>query len=186
MKKILSLFVAAVMSMGTMASAQDIALEGVAGMNIANVDVSGANSRIAFHLGARATYAFQSQSQGLYANAAALFSLKGTKVGDVTYNPFYLEIPVHMGYKYPIVNNVAVFGEVGPYFALGLFGKANGVNIFGDNGFKRFDVGLGIHGGFEFSQKVRVSIGYDFGLLDVAKTGSAKNRNLMISLGYKF
>jgi hypothetical protein len=33
---------------------------------------------------------------------------------------------------------------------------------------------------------VPVSIGYDFGVLDVADDVSAKTRNLTISVGYKF
>lgn len=187
MKKLLSIIVVAVLSVGTAASAKGIQFEGVAGMNIANVDVSGANSRVGFHLGVRGTYAFQSQNRGLYANGAALLSLKGTKIAGITFNPYYLELPFHIGYKYPIASNVSIFGEFGPYFGIGLFGRTEGEDVFGDViGYDRFDFGLGLRAGFEFSRKVNVSIGYDFGAIDIADGVSAKNRNLMISLGYKF
>lgn len=187
MKRIVLLFVAIAMSIGNYALAEGVQFEGVVGMNIANVDASGFNSRVGFHIGARGTYAFQSQEQGLYVNAAALISLKGTKVGDITFNPYYLDIPVHMGYKFPITNAVAIFGEFGPSFGIGLFGRTEGEDVFGDViGYKRFDVGLGLRGGFEFSQKFNISLGYDFGVMDIADDASAKNRNFMISAGYKF
>lgn len=103
--------------------------------------------------------------------------------------------------------------SVGPYLAVGLFGKAklsigNAIgdwadiegmesvgglegksvseDIFGDDGFKRFDFGLGLKAGVEFNKKYQVALSYDFGLIDVQKDLGMKNRNLMISLGYMF
>ncbi len=67
-----------------------------------------------------------------------------------------------------------------------LFGQTDGEDVFGDDGYKRFDFGLGLRAGLEFNQKVPVSIGYDFGLLDINDGVSAKNRNLTLSVGYKF
>lgn len=88
--------------------------------------------------------------------------------------------------------------------AVGLFGKAKlkvdgdiadiaelgdnsmSEDIFGDDGLKRFDFGLGLKAGVEFNKKYQVAISYDFGLVEVAKDLGMKNRNLMISLGYMF
>lgn len=189
MKKIISFIIAAVFAVGSAFAANDLLdFEGVAGMNIANVDASGFNSRIGFHVGVRGTYAFQSKDNGLYANGAALFSLLGTKDGGTTYNPYYLVFPIHMGYKRTLVEDVAVFGEFGPYFSVGLFGRADGQNLFSKDGedVNRFDVGLGLRFGFEFAKKCNVSFGYDFGLVDVQDKYSAKTRNATISVGYKF
>lgn len=62
MKKIISFIIAAVFAVGSAFAANDLLdFEGVAGMNIANVDASGFNSRIGFHVGVRGTYAFQSK-----------------------------------------------------------------------------------------------------------------------------
>ena len=70
---------------------------------------------------------------------------------------------------------------------LGEFGgNSASEDIFGDDGFKRFDFGLGLKAGVEFSKKYQVAISYDFGLVEVAKDLGMKNRNLMISLGYMF
>ena len=66
-------------------------------------------------------------AQGVYLDMAALLSLKGTQINgndaSLKFNPYYLEIPIHMGYKYAINDNFAIFGNFGPYFAVGLFGK---------------------------------------------------------------
>ena len=188
MKKFFSTLIVAIaaLSMGFTAQAEAPQWEIVAGMNVANLDASGASSRIGFHAGLRTTIGIPSVSNGFYANAAALLSLKGFKAAGITANPYYLDIPVHFGYKYAINETLALFGELGPYFGIGLFGKTDGEDVFGDDGYKRFDFGLGLRAGIEFNQKVPVSIGYDFGVLDVADGISAKNRNLMLSIGYKF
>ena len=132
---------------------------------------------------------------------AALLTLKGAKIdggsiATVKFNPYYLEIPVHVGYKYAVNENFALFGSVGPYLAVGLFrkdklsignaigdwadiegmesvggleGKSVSEDIFGDDGFKRFDFGLGLKAGVEFNKKYQVALSYDFGLIDVQK-----------------
>ncbi len=140
---------------------------------------------------------------------AALLTLKGAKVdggslASIKFNPYYLEVPVHVGYKYAVNDDFALFGSVGPYIAVGLFGKVKAKvdgsiadleeldtdsaseDIFGNDGLKRFDFGLGLKAGVEFSKKYQFAISYDFGLVEVAKDLGMKNRNLMISLGYMF
>ena len=146
---------------------------------------------------------------GAYMDFAALLTLKGAKVdggslASITFNPYYLEVPVRVGYKYAVNDDFSLFGSVGPYIAVGLFGKAKAKvdgdyfdfdeiggnsaseDIFGDDGLKRFDLGLGLKAGVEFSKKYQVAISYDFGLVEVIKEVGMKNRNLMISLGYMF
>lgn len=192
-------------------------LEIVAGMNVSNHDASDARSRIGFHAGIRSTFGFPSVDNGFYVNAAALISLKGCKADGITSNPYYLDIPLHAGYKYAINESVAIFGELGPYFGIGLWGLKNHIptrpkledyddmleyeddlqgwinkyidgpkNTFSEKGYKRFDFGLGVRAGIEFSKKIPVSIGYDFGVIDLVDEVSAKTRNLTVSIGYKF
>lgn len=187
MKKFLFSLMALALSVSFACSAKGLQLEGVIGMNVANFDASGASSRIGFHIGVRGTTMFGTQNNGLYGNVAALLSLKGATAADITFNPYYLEIPVHMGYKYGITDDVAIFGEFGPYLGIGLFGTTEGEDVFGDEvGCRRFDMGLGLRAGFEFKQKCSVSLGYDFGLTDISSEGSLKNRNFTVSVGYKF
>jgi hypothetical protein len=206
MKKILALVAILAIGLGSI-NAQDNLRWGVtAGMNVSNIKVSGFDSRVGFHAGVKAELGLPQVTEGAYMDFGALLSLKGAKVdggalGSIKLNPCYLEIPVHIGYKYAVSDNFTLFANAGPYIGIGLFGKlkttgeiknelessvgTSSENIFGDDGFKRFDFGLGLKAGMEFSQKYQISIGYDFGLTETSDAGT-KNRNLMISLGFMF
>ena len=209
MKKILVLFALTAIAMVSV-NAQDNLKWGVmAGMNVSKYTFTGFDNRVGFHAGVKAELGLSQEASGAYMDFAALLTLKGAKIdggsiATVKFNPYYLEIPVHVGYKYAVNENFALFGSVGPYLAVGLFGKAKlkvdgdiadiaelgGISmsedIFGADGLKRFDFGLGLKAGVEFSKKYQVAISYDFGLVEVIKEVGMKNRNLMISLGYMF
>ena len=209
MKKVLLFFVLVAMSVVSV-NAQDNLKWGVmAGRNVSKYTITGFDSRIGFHAGVKAELGLSQEASGAYMDFAALLTLKGAKIdggsiASIKFNPYYLEVPVHVGYKYAVNDDFALFGSVGPYIAVGLFGKAKakvdgniadlgelGTNsasedIFGDDGLKRFDFGLGLKAGVEFSKKYQLAISYDFGLVEVAKDLGMKNRNLMISLGYMF
>jgi hypothetical protein len=120
--------------------------------------------------------------------------------------PYYLDIPVHFGYKFNVAPKAALFVEVGPYFDFGLFGKCtytlnaggskltepeeNIDNVFTeDECMKRFDVGLGGKIGAEIAKHYQISLGYDFGLNNVLKDiyeFSCKNRNFTVNVAYVF
>ena len=209
MKKILVLFALTAIAMVSV-NAQDNLKWGVmAGMNVSKYTFTGFDNRVGFHAGVKAELGLSQEASGAYMDFAALLTLKGAKIdggsiATVKFNPYYLEIPVHVGYKYAVNEDFALFGSVGPYLAVGLFGKAKlkvdgdiadiaelggnsmSEDIFGDDGLKRFDFGLGLKAGVEFSKKYQVAISYDFGLIEVIKEVGMKNRNLMISLGYMF
>ena len=181
MKKILALVAILAIGLGSI-NAQDNLRWGVtAGMNVSSLNVTGLDSRVGFHAGVK-----------VEAGSMASFKI----------NPYYLEIPVHIGYKYAVNDNFSLFANAGPYIAIGLFGKAKitadgslvdggskvseSENVFGDDGFKRFDLGLGLKAGIEISKKYQFSIGYDFGFIEAEELMGCKNRNLMISLGLMF
>lgn len=189
MKKFYLLIIAAflVSSFGLSAQVQPPQFEAVAGLNLTTVDYSGIDFRPSIHIGARATFDIPDVTPGFYVNAAALFTLKGFKVDSVSYSPWFIDIPIHVGYKYDMDDRFALFAETGPYLGIGLFGnKVEGYNIFSDEiGYKRIDLGLGVRLGIEFSHRYSVSIGGDFGFLKVTDDFDAKPRNLLISFGYK-
>lgn len=185
MKKLFTIVAAALMSISAI-NAQNFGVEGVAGMNVSNW--GGLGSKVGFHAGARFELAIPSVA-GLYTNAGVMLSLKGCKqdygeVGNATTNAYYLDVPIHVGYKFSITNDFAIFGEVGPYVAIGLFGKSNSETgeFYDENGdwgysseketintfdfAKRFDVGVGLRVGVEFKKKYSLSIGYDWGFID--------------------
>ena len=81
----------------------NVKFEGVVGMNIAKMDVY--DSKPGFHIGVRGELALPSLVNGLYTNAGLLVSQKGAKLdlgdlGKVKLNAYYLELPIHIGYKY--------------------------------------------------------------------------------------
>lgn len=200
MKKLLSFLVIAIIGINSV-KAQTLSGEVVAGLNIA--DVSELDSRIGFHVGVVGSYGFSNEFNGAYANAGALISLKGGQLdyGSIlkaNLDAYYLEIPIHIGYKHSLSENFAIFGEFGPYIGIGLFGKSKieskgesiSVDTFSeDGGVKRFDMGLGFKLGVEINKLIPISVGYDFGLANINNDndgGSIKNSNLTISIGYKF
>jgi hypothetical protein len=124
--------------------------------------------------------------------------------------PAYLYIPIHIGYKYALNNDVAFFGNVGPYFGIGLFGKeklatenydaTTGAlltttttdvhdHVFADSAMKRFDFGVGIKVGAEFINHIQLALSYDFGLTKTQTSlhpYGGKNSTFRFSYTYLF
>ena len=88
--------------------------------------LTGFDSKIGFHAGVKAEVGLPQISEGVYLDMGALLTLKGAKIdggsaASIKFNPYYLEIPVHIGYKYAVNENFAIFGNAGPYLAIGPF-----------------------------------------------------------------
>ena len=167
-------------------SEKSFQFEVVAGGNLSNWSSTNSNAKWhpGFHLGVRGTYNFASLEGTPYLNAGLLLSLKGVKSDEVSFNAYYLDVPIHVGYSRQVSEGVNLFGEVGPYLGIGVFGKTAGVNTF--DALKRFDVGVGGRIGVEFQHKFNVSFGFDHGLLEVIEDTGFKNMNMTLQLGYKF
>lgn len=178
MKK--SLFLAAFSLLAAGAFAQSNTIwEAQVGLNMANISESPAGSHIGYNLGLRRTHFFSSSTTGTYYNAAALLSNKGAGTGEEGFSLSYLEVPVHYGYKFAVNEKIGAFVEAGPYVAYGLFAANNAFDFM-----KRLDAGVGGRVGVNLN-KCSLSLGYDMGLLPLAE-GGGSNRNLTISVGYKF
>ncbi|MCM1518780.1 MAG: PorT family protein [Pseudoflavonifractor sp.] len=176
-------------------------------------------ARAGFNVGVKGELGLISATSGLYLDAALKLSSKPARFtetygdvmpdGSVVYatskehdTPYYLDIPIHVGYKFGVARSVKLFAAVGPYFAAGLFGSAKvemaGIggkdreikidNLFKDNpygeGLKRFDVGLSVRMGAEFIKHVQFSVGYDLGFIELQN--SLYNQNISLSVGYMF
>ena len=167
-----------------------------AGMNVSNITDMEMDSRIGFHVGAKAEYNI---TDNLYGNAALLFSQKGNKKEEgsieATSNPGYLELPIHIGYRFKMGDKVSIFGETGPYFAYGICGKLK-VEDYGweyDKKFfdidevNKFDFGWGVKAGVEYA-KFQISLGYEYGITKVFDADDFKphNSNFMVSVAYMF
>lgn len=206
MKKMRLVLVVAMLAIVTGASAQlNLGVKG--GVNMSNFygdDLDDQNVKIGFHIGLAADYeiAYNSAIQtGLF------FTTKGAKysesIGDAsadfTVNPMYLQLPVHYAYKLDVTPGTRIVFHAGPYVAYGIGGKsklsgslgdwdgATEWDVFGDDGFKRFDAGLGLGVGAEFGP-ILLDLGWDMGLVNIAdsNSGDIKNQNAYLSVGYKF
>ena len=187
---------ALVICVGSVNAQDKFATFGVkAGGNVSSMggDIKKTEYVFKYQVGVTADLAF---TDNWYLITGLELQTKGTKskphgTPNVKYNPMYLQIPVHAAYKMDVADNTRLVFEAGPYVAYGISGKMKGggtkVNVFGDNKFKRFDMGAGAAVGVEISKFV-VKTGYDFGILDVSdmKGVKARNHNGYVTVGYHF
>ena len=165
------------------------------GMNMSNfTGDSDTDMRVGFNVGVGMEYQFTDMWS---IQPSLMISQKGGKSdlgedGTVKYNPMYLEIPVLAAARFAIADNQNIVVKAGPYFAFGVAGKYkyDGVDekedVFGDDGWKRFDAGLGVGVAYEIN-KFFVDLTGEFGLTKIADgDGAPKNMNFSIGVGYKF
>lgn len=226
MKKFFTLMIAMV-AMTTSAMALDnepeegLTFQGLFGLNLSNFRAGGTNADIkpGFNLGARGEYMLPG-CHGVFVNAGVNYTMKGAKSdglgGTLKARACYVEIPVHVGYRYNFSNDFGVYTDFGPYFALGINGKSimdfdddllddvktrffrKDDGSFGD--IQRFDFGLGFRVGAEYINHHSLTLGCDWGITDMytkdyrkawkEASGYAvdpmKNFNLSITYGYRF
>lgn len=119
--------------------------------------------------------------------------------GDVTYNQTYLELPVNLQFRFNAAGNTNIVVAGGPYFAYGIGGKTTNtvaaggnsvekkVDTFGKDGsnLNRFDAGINIEAGLEFGA-ILVGINTQLGVCRLGESGSPRNANIGVTVGYKF
>lgn len=94
----------------------------------------------------------------------------------------YLEVPVRFGYTLSLGDNLALFGEVGPYVDVRLirFKKH-------DTTCSRFmDLGLGADAGLEVGHHLRFSLGLDFGFFRPCIAEHTINNGVWLTTTYLF
>ncbi len=207
MKKMRLTFVVAMLAVAVSVSAQ-LSLGVKGGMTMSNLngdELTDKNMKIGFNVGLLADYEINQSSAiqtGLYflTKGSRYHGSFGSISGEVTVNPMYLQIPLHYAYKIAVTPGTRVVLHAGPYAAYGVGGKSKGkvsiadqsieskgVDVFGDNGFKPFDAGLGLGVGAEFGSFL-VDLGWDMGLVNIANVDNAtiKNQSAYLSVGFKF
>lgn len=104
-------------------------------------------------------------------------------------NAYYLQIPVHVGYRYIRDDNKAFFFQAGPTLGIGLFGSKFTLYGQGPRPYlryfedaRRLDLGVGGRIGVEL-KKFQISVGANYGLIRVFDNGG---HNLSINLGIAY
>lgn len=128
-------------------------------------------------------------ASGVYLAPGLTFRQEGFKIGkNESYALNYLSLPVDLGIRVGLGDNLAVSVEAGPSFAYGL-SSSGAVDAFKSGAYKRFDVGLNASAALEYS-KVYLRLGTDIGLVNALKTSnnnvSYKNASFFAGVGYRF
>lgn len=122
----------------------------------------------------------------------------------------YIQIPFLIAYKLEIEDNLSLYFHGGPYFAYGIGGKtrlkithkqAEGEDVetsqdsFGENGFKKLDIGIRFGSGLEF-EKYTIGFDFEYGFTNISRKDTKlssllndrgfKNKGVCLLLGYKF
>ncbi|MBK5722734.1 PorT family protein [Dysgonomonas sp. Marseille-P4677] len=166
----------------------------------------------------------------LYLSSALEYANKGNKFDHVdesyveaivtfkksTVAAMYLQMPIHVGYKFDINKSTRLMIQGGPYIAYGLGGQTElgndviiqtqagtttttladymastnswrrGEETFSEARLREFDWGIGLGLTLEY-EHVNVGLRYDHGLYDIARWEKAvRNRAGYITFGYKF
>ena len=210
MKKILFVALAMAMFAGNANALENEPEEGFTymglfGMNISKLQNSGYDAKAGAMMGARVDYVLPN-AHGTYLTAGLDWTMKGGKVTalagpfetdvDATakYALHYFEIPIRVGFRYNVLENLGFYGELGPYFAIGIGGKhrlsvemdGDAANEVEDAGtfkafkkadfdperpdklpFQRWDAGIGFRIGAEYNQHYNLMFGCDWGLADM-------------------
>lgn len=120
------------------------------------------------------------------------YVLKRSSDGGSTTSLSYLQVPIYALYYYRLQGAGSVFGGLGPYLAYGFAGSVSAgnqsISAFSDNnGFNRFDAGLGLTVGYKIPQSFSFSLGYDIGLANIQKNAfgdKAQNRGISLNVAY--
>ena len=211
MKKFLP-FLSFALLISAVASAQGLRYGITGGMNLANyaMDVDNLSFNPDSRVGFRAGFRMEMDASsfiydGFFLTGEVVLSSKGAEVKSLLETesvksiarPYYLEIPMHIGYQYLLgKGNVGIFGSFGPYFGIGLFGDTKLTDsegttkpdIFTSDGLKRFDFGLGLRAGVSMFKHYRIYLGYDWGLINISQSADSKinNRNFYVGAAYMF
>lgn len=214
MKKFFYLVIALALSTGNAMAFENEPEEGFSfmglfGMNVSKIQNLNYGAKAGAMMGIRADYVLP-KAHGTYLTAGLDWTMKGGKttifvsdiediVASFKYALHYIEIPVRVGFRYNISEEIGVYAELGPYFAVGVGGRhkcsinGDGTNmrkeeeLYSFNAFKnsnefdpeqperfpfqRWDAGIGFRIGAEYNQRYNLMIGCDWGLADMFRGG---------------
>lgn len=179
-------------------------------------------ARMGFELGVKGEYAFTSPAGGWYLAAALTLGSKPMKMNEelpyagdgsdiderpvwLKATPYFLSLPVQMGYRLPLRHGLALHLSTGPSVALGLFGDAtvgflhrspSGESLTqesakcftSDSPFRRFNVGWNPSLGVDFCRRWQADFRYNVQLNSMFSNwfDDRYNQTFSLSLGYFF
>jgi Outer membrane protein beta-barrel domain len=182
-----------------------------AGLNLSDVNGksdgrsfnSDTKMKPSFHVGVIADFSI---SENVFVQPGILASSKGFKIEQsgitASTSPLYVEVPVNIGFRTELSDNLKFYVMGGPYVGIGVAGNSkisgsgqsetetiNWGNDENDSDYKRLDYGVNVGVGVEVSNFL-IGAQYGLGLANVFpggdKDNSFKNAVIGISVGYLF
>lgn len=174
MKKVFAI-AAALMLIGTSAFAQSFGAGYVQSTKKVNNSSSVANGFYAGFGYSAEIMPGLSLNPGLYyefltSNSSALGGILSGKTTE-----HYVNVPLHLSFSLPLAPSFKLFVYGGPTANVGIASTTKGniagvvdtnTNNYEDDDYSRFDILAGVGGGIEVMNKLRLTVGYDWGLLD--------------------
>ena len=177
-------------------------------------------TKIGFAVGAKAEMNFNNPENGWFMDASVLFNNRNrqsekyynnegiysnneTKLTQCwKYSTYSLLVPVNVGYKFRLSDNLNLLAAVGPYADFGLTGTdkvtttdAKGhskeekisSNVYGDKLFNRVNFGFDAKVGVEIAKHYQLSLSYSRGFTNIFKGGlNTKPQDLQLGFSYMF
>lgn len=195
MRKFISVtfIVIALFASTTLAATENLKYGVEAGVNFSRIKSYDFQTITAFRVGAHANYKLPSASihNNLYFSTGLYLVKKGAKSTDYIethIDAYYIEIPIHMGFKQHLSSDFSLFEEIGPYAAIGTFGKIEKADYTDDAGvffkggeeatfdhLKRLDAGIGLKIGIVYNDMLQLTAGVDWGVMKTTKSSEFIN-----------
>lgn len=150
--------------------------------------------RIGYYAGANVDFGIW---KGLYVQTGAAILSRGAKDHDMYCDYFmnYIEMPLSVGYRFVVDNDLSVYLELGGWGAYGIFGNIraeNKVYECFDDFANRLDAGL--HAGFGAVIYGHLQFGfrYSYGLMNIATESTVStlghfyNNGMCFQIGWRF
>lgn len=194
MKKLFALaaLVAATLSASAQKSSIEWGLKG--GLNLSDIqlDSEGMGQKLGYHLGLTMDVPL---SKTVYVMSGIEYTRKGAKLeattseGNNSINAHYVQLPLHLGMKFPMKGDTKFVVHAGPYVACATSIQAvskndiakTEIDLLELGAFKRFDAGIGGGIGMEFGD-ISVGLGVDFGLTEMNKSKNIEDGTISIQL----
>ena len=165
-----------------------------AGATLANMSSEGESADALFGYNVGIAFDRSIGSGGLFWGSGLQLATKGFKFGydgeEMKLNLHKLELPLNLGYKFGISDDLAIDARVGGFVNFDLFGKETIEDEYGKESYNlsdfedwdRLSAGLQFGVGVWY-QKLNFNITYQAGLLEA---NEMKEKNWMFSVGYAF
>ena len=128
----------------------------------------------------------------LYIAPGVAFQQNRSKAGDNTTTLNYINVPINLGLRVGLGDNMTVSLEGGPSFSYGISSKTTAeeaIDYFKNGGLKRYDTGVNASAAVHFN-KLYVRLGSDIGLTNIYKNKeskeSLKNASFYLGVGLRF